>query len=175
MPGILLKFGVTFLCTVCLHIIIWRTHRPIDYRAWVAVLLGIFVGVGGLIAAMLESRIPPSAPSIGGPLVEWWAVFILQASVGVVYTFGYTLLLVGSPSLIILQRLSTAPSGLRIEDIGLPMTGDALVGFRVSNLMDSGYITGAPDPLRLTSKGQRIADAVSMYRHLIGLRDGEGG
>jgi len=172
---VLLKFAATFLGTVVLHVIVWRIHRPLDYRAWIGSLLTIFVIGGGAIAAAIVTRMPSSDPRIGGPLVEWCAVFLLQGSIGVVYTFGYTLLLVGSPSLIILQRLSVAPNGLLVEEIGLPMTSDALVGFRVNNLIHEGYLAGPPGPLTLTPKGARIARSVNAYRHLLGLRDGEGG
>ena len=176
MPGIMLKFALTFLCAATIHIVTWHIHRPTEYRAWVPALLAIFVGLGAVIAALLVYYAPlPPDPRLGGPLLEWCAIALLQTSVGLVYTFGYTLMLVGSPSLLILQRLSAAPGGLRIDEIGLPMTGAALVGMRIDNLMASGWVTGAPGPLLLTLKGRRLTRAVVLYRHVIGLRDGEGG
>src|ERR1700730_11675571 len=101
MSAILLKSLLTFLCTVFLHIAVWRVHRPLSYRVWVPALIGIFVVGGGLIAAMLVVTLKlPDDAVVNEPFVEWCAVALLQAAVGVVYTFGYTLLLVGSPSLV---------------------------------------------------------------------------
>jgi hypothetical protein len=176
MLEIVLKWLLTFLCTVSLHIAVWRVHRPISYRVWFPALLGIFVVGGGLIAAVLVATLRlTSAPAAVGPLVEWCAIALLQASVGIVYAIGYTLLLVGSPSLVILERLATAPAGLRIEDIGLPMIADDMVGLRIDDLLRSGFITTEPHGRQLTPKGRRLTAWILFYRHLIGLRDGEGG
>jgi hypothetical protein len=176
MSAILLKWLLTFLCTVCLHIVVWRIHRPLHYRVWVPALLGIFVVGGGLAAAVLVAALTlPGDAVVGGPVVEWCAIALLQTAVGIVYTFGYTLLLVGSPSLLILERLATAPAGLRVDDVGLPMTADDLVGLRVDDLTRSGMITLDARARQLTAKGRRLTAWVLFYRHLVGLPDGEGG
>ena len=176
MSAILLKSLLTFLCTVCLHIAVWRVHRPLHYRVWVPALIGIFVVGGGLIAAVLVVTLKlPGDAVVGDPVVEWCAIALLQGAVGVVYTFGYTLLLVGSPSLVILERLAPAPTGLRIDDVGLPMSADDLVGLRVDDLIRSGLITLDSRARQLTAKGRRLTAWVLLYRHLVGLPDGEGG
>ena len=175
MSAILLKWLLTFLCTVGLHILVWRIHRPLHYLVWVPSLLGIFVLGGGVIAAVMVRAIDVPGGAAAGPLVEWCAIVLLQTAIGIVYTFGYTLLLVGSPSLLILERLATAPLGLRVDDIGLPMTADDLVGLRVADLTRSGLITLDASARRLTAKGRRLTAWILLYRHLVGLPDGEGG
>ena len=176
MLEVLIKAALTFLVTVGVHIIVWRIHRPVSYRGWLPALLGLFVVGGALVAAALvQGPRLTGGGTIGEPLVEWCAIALLHGAVGLVYTIGYTLLLVGSPSLVILERLSAAPGGLRIDDVGLPMTADDLVGMRMEDLTRSGLVTADPRARHLTPKGRRLTWWVLLYRHMIGLPDGEGG
>jgi hypothetical protein len=174
--ALLAKASLTFLATVCLHVLVWRIRRPVAYAVWVPALLAIFVLGGGAVAAVLVRALPmPGDTFIGSPSTQWAAIMMLQASVGVVYTFGYTLLLVGSPSLELLCRLKRSARGLLRSEIDLPLGNNAMIGPRVENLVQSGYIEGNQQLLRLTSKGRRLTGCVLVYRRTIGLPDGGGG
>ena len=175
MPSVVLLWAVTFLCTVVLHVTVWRLQRPLDYRNWVPALLGIFVLGGGAIAAVLVRQAGAAGwPDIGG-MAAWSAIMLLQVAMAAVYTIGYTLLLASSPSLVILERLALAPRGLRADEVGLPMTGDGIIGGRVDNLAQSGLVRNDEGQLRLTPKGRRLVAPVLLFRHVIGLPDGGGG
>ena len=176
MSSIVIKAALTFAATVCLHVVVWRIRRPIDYATWVPSLLSIFL-IGGAVAAALFVTVwkMPGDAYIGSPIVKWCAIMLLQSSIGVVYTIYYTLLLVGSPSLELLKRLARSPNGLRIDEIDLPLTNDALLGPRIANLFESGLIAIESGRLRLAPKGRRLTGCALIYRRTIGLPDGGGG
>lgn len=176
MLAVLLKWMMTFAATVLLHVVVWRICRPQSYGAWIPLLQSIFVA-GGLVIAMLLVRFVHIAGegSVGGPMTQWLAIAVLQTVVGIVYTFGYTLLLAGSPSLAILWRLSRSPDGLRVEEIGMPLTAEALIDLRIRNLTQSRMIESRDDVLLLAPKGRRLTGIVIFYRRLIGLPEGGGG
>ena len=108
MVAVLLKWMMTFAAAVVLHILVWRAKRPQGYGTWVPLLQGIFVAGGLGVAALLVRYVHIAGEeSVGGPVAQWLAIALLQTGVGVVYTFGYTLLLAGSPSLRRMMQPST--------------------------------------------------------------------
>jgi len=176
MSSIVIKAALTFAATVCLHVVVWRIRRPIDYAAWVPSLLAIFLIGGGAAAAVLAITLKlPGDELVGAPIVQWCAVMLLQGSIGLGYTVYYTLLLLGSPSLELLKQLARSPEGRRLDEIDLPLTSDALLGPRIANLLESGLIAIESGRLRLAPKGRRLTSCALIYRRTIGLPDGGGG
>jgi hypothetical protein len=154
------------LFTLCLavHVIVWRIRRPESYRGWLPALAVIF---GPLAAAVawLVVRTP----------LELAAVLALHGALACVYTIGYTLLTAFSPSVELLKAIDRSPGGLPIAALRLPFLAGALTADRLDNLKGAGLIRTRGDRLELDAAGERLTSCVLLYRHAVGLPDGQGG
>jgi len=166
MVEVLVEAAALLAGCLALQIVIWRVRRPVSYRAWLPLLVGIFL--------------------VAGPLAEWrltrttavpelLAVLLLHGAASCVYIIGYTLLSSFSPSIEILKLLDAAPAGLQRDAIRVPYLDTALGGNRVVTLVGDGMIRADGDRVRLGPRGQVLAGLVLLYRHTIGLPDGAGG
>jgi hypothetical protein len=153
-----------FFLSLAVHVIVWRVWRPTSYRVWLPTLAFIFGPLAVSIGWLLLSR----------PLY-FAAVLLLHGSLAAVYIIGYTLVSAFSPSVELLKLLDRAPGGVPITSLHLPLPGTALTGDRIENLRKAGLVRQSGSRLELGQHGVRLTALVMLYRHAIGLPDGEGG
>jgi hypothetical protein len=153
-----------FVFSLAIHVIVWRVRRPETYRAWLPALVVIFGPVAGIAAWLIASS----------PL-ELAALLLLHGSLAAVYLVGYTLVSSSSPSVELLKLLDRTPGGLPVSSIRLPWLAGALTGNRIDNLLAAGLVRQNGARLQLGPRGVPLTRLVLFYRHIIGLRDGEGG
>src|SRR2546428_3021171 len=155
--------GVFALC-LALHVIVWRVRQPTSYRAWLPALVVVFGPVAAIIAWFMTQALLPFA-----------AVFLLHGTFAAVYVIGYTLISAFSPSIELLKLLDRTPAGITTSSLRLPKLAGALTGERIDNLTASGLVQQNGGRLQLGPRGVTMTRLVLLYRHAIGLRDGEGG
>jgi hypothetical protein len=153
-----------FVLSLALHVIVWRVRRPESYRAWLPALAVIFGPVAGVVAWFIAAS----------PL-ELAALLLLHGSLAAVYIIGYTLVTAFSPSVELLKLLDRTPGGIPVSALRLPGLAGALTTDRVDNLVGAGLIRQIGAQVQLDDRGVRLTRLVLLYRHAIGLRDGEGG
>jgi hypothetical protein len=164
MCAVLINGLALFLLSLVLHVVVWRIRRPQSYRAWVPTLAVIF----GPVAAAVAWFIAPTRLDVA-------ALLLLHGSLAAVYVIGYTLISAFSPSVELLRLLDRTPAGMPISSLHLPFAAGALTGDRIDNLMGAGLVRRNDGRLELGPQGIRLTGLVLAYRHVIGLRDGEGG
>jgi hypothetical protein len=164
MCAVVIEGFTLFLFSLALHVVVWRMHRPDSYRAWLPMLTAIF----GPVAAAIAWLIAPS------PL-ELAAMLLLHGSLAAVYIIGYTLVTAFSPSVELLKLLDRTPDGIPAASLRLPFLAGALTSGRIDNLRDAGLVRYNGARLELGDRGVRMTQLVLLYRHAVGLRDGEGG
>lgn len=176
MCGILFEAVATFVTCLAAHVLIWRIRRPVTYRAWLPLLIAIFLVAGPALAWWLvRGRIIMPADPRPDFLTEWAATLLLHGSASAVYIIGYTLLSAFSPSIEIMKRLATAVDGLAHGDIDVPFLRTTIGGERVTNLLEDGLLIADGDVVRLGPRAVMLARTALWYRHAIGLPDGSGG
>jgi hypothetical protein len=163
---VVFEAAALFASCLAVHVVVWRVHRPETYRAWLPLLVAIFLVAGPAAEWMLTRTRDVS---------DLLAVLLMHGSLSGVYIVGYTLISAFSPSIEILKLLETTPGGLRREEIRLPFLETALGGNRVVNLVNDGLIRAHGDRVTFGSSGRLLASLVLLYRHAIGLPDGAGG
>jgi len=164
MCALLVDGLMLFALSLALHVIVWRVRRPDSYRGWLPALLVIFGPVAAGIAWLI---VPPGLPLA--------AVLLLHGSLAAVYTIGYTLVTASSPSLAMLKLLDRSSEGISIAALRLPDPEGALTTDRLANLAAAGLIRQIGPEVHLAGRGMQLTRLVLLYRHAIGLRDGEGG
>ena len=176
MCGILLESALVFIVSVAVHVGVWRVRRPDSYRAWLPMLVVIFLGIGPAVAWWLLDRrlLMPSEPRPDA-LTELAAVLLLHGAASSVYIIGYTLLSAFSPSIEVMKRIDRAPDGIAPEEIDVPFLRTTIGGERVTNLIGDGLLVVDGDSVRLSPRASRLAAIALIYRHAIGLPDGTGG
>ncbi len=153
-----------FVLSLAIHVIVWRIRRPESYRGWLPALIMIFGPVAGGLAWL---TVPAPLPLA--------AVLLLHGSLAAVYIIGYTLVTAFSPSVELLKLLDRTPGGTPISALRLPGLAGALTNDRLDNLAGAGLIRQAGGQVQLDDRGVQLTRLVLLYRHAIGLRDGEGG
>jgi hypothetical protein len=153
-----------FVLSLALHVIVWRVRRPESYRAWLPALAVIFGPVAGVVAWFIAAS-----------ALELAALLLLHGSLAAVYIIGYTLVTAFSPSVELLKLLDRTPGGIPVSALRLPGLAGALTTDRVDNLVGAGLIRQIGAQVQLDDRGVRLTRLVLLYRHAIGLRDGEGG
>jgi hypothetical protein len=164
MCAVLINGFALFLLSLALHAIVWRVRQPRAYRAWLPTLAIIF----GPLAAAIAWFIAPTPLDVA-------AVLLLHGSLAAVYVIGYTLISGSSPSVELLKLLDRTPAGIPVASLRLPFLATALTGDRIDNLTAAGLVRRNDSGLELGPRGAPLAAVVLLYRHAIGLRDGEGG
>jgi hypothetical protein len=176
MCGILFEAAAIFVGCLAVHVAIWRIRRPVSYRAWLPLLVLIFLVAGPAVGWWLVgARVLMAAEARPDRIVEWAAVLLLHGSASTVYIIGYTLLSAFSPSIEIMKRLEQAPGGLAREEIDVPFLRTTIGGERVINLLEDGLLVAEGDAVKLSSRASTLAGITMLYRHVIGLPDGTGG
>jgi hypothetical protein len=102
-------------------------------------------------------------------------MLLLHGSLAAVYIIGYTLVTAFSPSVELLKLLDRTPDGIPAASLRLPFLAGALTSGRIDNLRDAGLVRYNGARLELGDRGVRMTQLVLLYRHAVGLRDGEGG
>jgi hypothetical protein len=153
-----------FAASLALHVVVWRIWRPLSYRRWLPALVLIF----GLPAAAVVW-------SLGTTATERAAMLLLHTTLATVYIIGYTLVTAFSPSVELLKLLDREVDGMPISSLQLPFLAGALTGDRIDNLTAAGLVQRNVTRLELGPRGARLTRLVLLYRHAIGLPDGEGG
>jgi hypothetical protein len=166
MIRVLLEAAALLAGCLVVQIVVWRVRRPVSYRAWLPLLVGIFLVAGPAAEWKLTRTTMPA---------ELAAVLLLHGAMSAVYIIGYTLLSSFSPSIEILKLLAATPRGLRREDVRLPYLQTALGGNRVVTLVHDGLLRADGDRVCLGPRGRILARLALVYRHAIGLPDGAGG
>jgi hypothetical protein len=164
MCEVLVDGVAVFACSLAIHVIVWRVRQPESYRVWLPILVVIF----GPFAAGVAWLLVPTG-------LDAAAVLLLHATLSAVYIIGYTLVSAFSPSVELLKLLDRTPEGIPTSSLRLPFLAGALTGDRIDNLTDAGLVRRAGTHLELGPRGARLAKLVLLYRHAIGLPDGEGG
>jgi len=164
MCAVLVAAVEVFASSLAIHVIVWRIQRPESYRAWLPILVVIF----GPFAAGLAWLLVPTG-------LEAAAVLLLHGTLSAVYVIGYTLVSAFSPSVELLKLLDRTPEGIPASSLRLPFLAGALTGDRIDNLTAAGLVRRAGTKLELGPRGAGLARLVLLYRHAIGLPDGEGG
>jgi hypothetical protein len=153
-----------FVACLALHVLVWRIRRPDDYRVWLPALGIIFGPVAATIAWFMSVT-----------KVELAAVLLLHGSLAAVYVIGYTLISAFSPSVELLRTLDRSREGIPVSALRVPLLAGGLTGDRINNLMTSGLVREDGGRLELGQAGVRLTSCVLLYRHAVGLPDGEGG
>jgi hypothetical protein len=177
MFAILIKGILLFVLCQLLHIMVWRIKQPTGYRTWLPSLLVIFILLGGLGAYGLVAFVDIPGDSLALPTwVEWAAIFLFHGSLAVVYIIGYTAISAFSPSMELIKTLGRSPEGVGRKKLVTPFfENTALSDDRLKNLIASELIQTQNGYLYLAPQGRRMTQWVLLYRHLLGLPDGEGG
>jgi hypothetical protein len=153
-----------FLLSLALHVACWRVYRPASYRAWLPALIVIF----GPVAIAAAWLVAPDALTAA-------AALLLHGALAGVYVIGYTLVSGFSPSVELLKLLDRTPDGIAIDGLSVPILAGALTTDRLDNLSAAGLVQHNRHRLELGVRGARLTRLVLLYRHAVGLRDGEGG
>src|SRR5215510_4898470 len=164
MCAVLVAAVEVFAWSLAIHVIVWRIHRPESYRAWLPILIVIF---GPLAAGVAWLLVPTRLDAA--------AVLLLHGTLSAVSIIGYTLVSAFSPSVELLKLLDRTPDGIPTSSLRLPFLAGALTGDRIDNLTAAGLVRREGTHLELGPRGARLARLVLLYRHAIGLPDGEGG
>jgi hypothetical protein len=153
-----------FLTSLVAHVIVWRAGRPETYRTWLPTLAMIF----GLLPAITIWLTAPGALAAAG-------MVLLHGSLAAVYVVGYTLVSAFSPSIELLKLLDRTPGGIPASALALPLTPGSLTEERLDNLEAADLVRRDGDRLELGRRGARLTGIVLLYRHAVGLPDGQGG
>jgi len=153
-----------FLACLALHVLVWRIRRPDDYRAWLPALGIIFGPVAATIVWFTNVT-----------KVEFAAILLLHGSLSAVYIIGYTLVSAFSPSVELLRTLDRTREGIPMSALRVPFLAGGLTGDRIKNLTTAGLVREHGGRLHLGQAGVRLTFFVLLYRHTVGLPDGEGG
>jgi len=153
-----------FLLSLTLHVVVWRVRRPESYRAWLPTLAVIFGPLAGVVAWLV-------APTP----IDVAALLVFHGSLAAVYLIGYTLVSAFSPSVELMKLLDRTPAGIPTSSLRLPYSAGVLIDDRIDNLTASGLVRRSGNRLELGPRGVALTRLVLWYRHVIGLRDGEGG
>ena len=164
MCRILLGGCAVFGLSLALHVVAWRIRRPESYRAWLPILVIIF----GPIAAAVAWTIEPTPLGVT-------ALLAMHGTLSAVYVIGYTLVSAFSPSVELLKLLDRTPAGIPAASLRLPFLAGALTTDRIDNLSGAGLVRQHGTRLELGPRGVQLTRLVLLYRHAIGLPDGEGG
>jgi len=170
MPSIL-GFGLgLFLCSMVLHVAIWRCF-PIRNQPFRLALLFLALPAAIVLiclAAPSSWRLIP-----GWPWAAWGLGYLLDLSVSLSYVLLYTGLTSFSPSIAILERVEASmPQGLPREKL-VPywFTHERLAGARHDNLVGSRLVADSGAVLQLQPRGRFIARCFLIFRRFLGLPD----
>lgn len=177
MFAILIKGILLFALSQLLHIIVWRIKPPTGYGTWLPSLVVIFILLGALGALGLVMFVDIPGGSAALPLwIEWAAVFLLHGSLAVVYIIGYTAISAFSPSMELIKTLGRSAQGVSRKKLVTPFfENTALSDDRLNNLVAGNLIRKENEYLYLAPRGRQMTRWVLLYRHILGLPDGEGG
>lgn len=177
MFAILVKGILLFGLCQLLHIVVWRVKQPTGYGTWLPSLVVIFILVGALGALGLVMLVDIPGGSSAPPIwIEWAAVFLFHGSLAVVYIIGYTAISAFSPSMELIKTLGRSPQGLSRKKLVTPFfENTALSDDRLNNLAAGNLIRKENEYLYLAPQGRQMTRWVLLYRHILGLPDGEGG
>jgi hypothetical protein len=153
-----------FLFSLALHVVVWRIRTPATYKTWLPALVVIF-GPLAVGAAWIVAPTP----------LEFAAVLLLHGTLAAVYVIGYTLVTASSPSVELLKLLDRTPAGIPTASLRPSVLTGALTNDRIDTLVAARLVRCKGARLELDDRGRLLTRLVLLYRHAIGLRDGEGG
>ncbi len=171
----ILCFGLgLLLCSMALHIIIWRRF---SVRNQPSRLVLIFVALPLLIVAACLTVLSSCSVIPRWSWAIWCLVYLLDFSLAVTYIFLFTAVTGFSPSIAILERAEKSmPRGLpRDELVPHWFNHEKLAGARHDNLVTCGLVSGTGGILVLQPRGRFIARCFLIFRRFLGLPDMAGG
>lgn len=167
----ILCFGLgLLLCSMALHIVIWRSF-PV--RNQPSRLILIFVALPTLIVAACLTVFSSWSVIPKWSWAIWCLVYLLDFSLSVSYILLFTAITGFSPSIAILERVEKSmPDGLpRNELVPHWFNHEKLAGARHDNLVTRGLVSGTGGILLLQPRGRFIARCFLIFRRFLGLPD----
>lgn len=164
--SVLLTGFVVFFCCLVAHILLWRIGHP---RNHALALLGVFLGLGGALLALLWLLCPVCS------MLDLFALVLLHISLSCVYIQIYPASQADSPSLKILVLVGRSmPDGMTEAEIQKHFASEDLFTARLRDLLAVGQVRQDGDSLILTSKGLALVVPFLALRKTLGLPAGKG-
>lgn len=145
------------------HVAAWRLVRPVKHLTALAAAFG---------PACLG--LPTAALWAGAGPFEAAAAALLASACAAAYIQTYPAAQARSPTLVIVGLLAESAGGLSEAELRRALSSTPLVGARVSDLVDAGWLVREGRGLRLGPPGRRLVGLFSRYRAFLGLEAGRG-
>lgn len=171
------EFATSLVITALLfvvHVLWWRLRRPQAANRAVLILfaLGPFAFLPLLIIGTFV--IPGLAQWLPANAGAWLYALVLSLSFGAAYVMTYPAVEVESPTLIMIEEISTAGAGgLSATDFENRLGAERLIDPRLRDLINEGLIEQTSGRYYLTARGRMLARTFAQWQTL--LRAGQGG
>lgn len=165
---VLILTPVIFILSLAVHLAVWKLHLPKNQkRALLGIFLGVFfVALSGIWILSQFAGLAQVSPQS----LEYLQIFIFYISMVLTYMVTFSAIEVDSPSLMIVQSITSKGSaGLDKEEFGRMMRDDVLVLPRIKDLVDDGIVYLDSGKYKLAPKGVSIARLFIFYRKLMGI------
>lgn len=171
-PAVIFLGIALFILSLGVHIIIWRVRTP-WLSSFMLVLLLLGIPAAGVLSAVAWAE---QGGSLSGfRTVEWLAALLLHLSLSAAYIASYPAVRAVSPSLDILQMISSSMDGRMGRDELIRRYSEArLVTARIDDLLEYRLVVMRGGRFSLTAPARWIVLIFSAYRKLLGLSEGSG-
>lgn len=173
-----LIFGIgtcSFVCSLLVHIEIWRTIRPSKQIRSLAIIF-VFCPLLVFVALFVISNAfhPTGSWFVRDPFNITY-VYIWHLALSATYIMSYPASQAECPSLAILLAVkNNMPVGLSIQEIKDIFPPDSLIKDRYNDLHAEHFIKQSSEGHVATSKGRFLRAIFINYRRVLGLPRGEG-
>ncbi len=152
-----------FAMAFIVHVVVWRTRRPIPSSgALISLFIAVIAAEGlALAAGSAIDLVPFSAGSV--------VIAVAQAlQLAACYVISYPAMQANSPSLVMSRELSAACSrGLARAELYARLSEAALVSERIDDLLRDALVVGN-DLLTCTTRGAVLARAAGAWKKFLG-------
>ena len=166
-PGILFIGAVSFIISFLMHLMIWRSLRPVKHLFWLAfifIILPILIYI--LLAYFGYFRL--SIKNIFF-IVPW------HLALSAAYIMSYPAIHAECPSFkIILAVRASMPKGMSAKAINDIFSEEKLLTDRFEDLINDNFVFKKDGKWAVSLKGRLLLVCFSVYRKLLGLPMGEG-
>lgn len=157
---------ITFVLTMFLHIVIWRTVSRKTHLVPLVKVFFIAPAIVLIIFVIFKESFTP---------VEAVAVYLFHIALSAGYIVSYPALQAQCPTLSMLLIIDrSGPEGACSDELKASFEVEHFVGPRVEDLIASDFIVKETESYRLTGKGAFLLSPFVLLRRLLGLPTGKG-
>jgi hypothetical protein len=156
-----------FLFCFAIHILVWRTMRPVKQIKFLYIIFGLLPGLCGVLLCLFTSGLKP---------IDWVFVFLLYYAISVVYIQTYPPIQAGAPSLQIVRMIGQSGQPVTLEHIQRVLDENTMIYASLQDLVEQEFIKidSKNKQFILLPKGKALVDIFIFYRKVLGLEEGAG-